>query len=159
LSGTAFGWGLNLTSNLKFTPKDIGRFEFVYGHGIENYMNDAPVDIGIQNNFGNPTTPIKGVALPVLGVVSFLDHAWSDKFTSSIGYSMVNIENSDAQKPSDFHQGHYALTNLLYHPVPSITLGGEFQFGRRINFSDGFNVNDYRMQFSFKFDWKKGFEF
>lgn len=159
LSGTAFGWGLNLTSNLKFTKQDVGRFEFVYGHGIENYMNDAAVDVGIQNNFANPTTPIKGAALPVLGVVSFLDHAWSDKFTSSIGYSMLNIENSDGQKRSDFHQGHYALTNLLYHPVPSITIGGEFQFGRRINFSDGFNVNDYRMQFSFKYDWKKGFEF
>jgi len=24
-----------------------------------------------------------------------------------------------------------------------------------VNFSDGFNVNDYRMQFSFKYDWKK----
>jgi hypothetical protein len=159
LSGTAFGWGLNLTSNLKFTKQDVGRFEFVSGHGIENYMNDAPVDIGIQNNFGNPTTPIQGVALPVLGVVSFLDHGWGDKFTSSLGYSMLNIENSDAQKPSDFHQGQYALTNLLYHPIPAVTIGGEFQFGRRVNFSDGFNVNDYRMQLSLKYDWKKNFEF
>jgi hypothetical protein len=37
-------------------------------------------------------------------------------------------------------------------------MGGEFQFGRRINFLDGFNVNDYRIQFSFKYDWSKGFE-
>jgi hypothetical protein len=159
LSGTAFGWGLNATSNVKFGTKSLGRFAFVYGKGIENYMNDAPVDIGIQSNFGNPVSPIKGVALPVLGVVSFLDHAWSDKFTSSAGYSMLNIENSDAQRPSDFHQGHYALANLLYHPVPSVTIGGEFQFGRRVNFSDGFNFNDYRAQFSFKYDWKKSFEF
>jgi len=48
---------------------------------------------------------------------------------------------------------------LLYHPVPSVTIGGEFQFGRRVNFSDGFNVNDYRIQFSFKYDWRKVFEF
>jgi hypothetical protein len=159
LSGTAFGWGLNATSNVKFGSRDIGRFEVVYGKGIENYMNDAPVDIGIQNNFTNPVTPIKGVPLPVLGLVSFLDHTWSERFTSSIGYSMLNIQNSDAQKPSDFHQGHYALTNLLYHPVPAVTIGGEFQFGRRVNFSDGFNVNDYRAQFSLKYDWKKTFEF
>jgi hypothetical protein len=158
LSGDAFGWGLNLSSNLKFGKKDTGRFQVVYGDGIENYMNDAPVDIGVKNNFGNPVTPIKGVALPVLGAVSFLDHNWSDRFSTAIGYSMLNIENSDAQKPSDFHQGHYALGNLLYHPVPSATIGAEFQFGRRVNFSDGFNVNDYRLQFSFKYDWKKGFE-
>ena len=157
LSGTAFGWGVNVTSNLKFGKKDTGRFAVVYGEGIENYMNDAPVDIGIKNNFSNPVTPVKGTALPVLGVVSFLDHNWSERFSSAIGYSLVDIQNSNAQAPSDYHQGHYALTNLLYHPVPAVTIGGEFQFGRRINFSDGFNVNDYRMQFSFKYDWRKAF--
>jgi hypothetical protein len=159
LSGDAFGWGLNLTSNLKFSKKDTGRFEVVYGEGVQNYMNDAPVDIGVKNNLANPVAPIEGVPLPLLGVVSFLDHDWSDRFSTSIGYSMLNIENSDAQKPSDFHQGHYALTNLLYHPIPRVTIGSEFQFGRRVNFSDGFNVNDYRIQFSFKYDWRKLFEF
>lgn len=159
LSGDAFGWGVNVSSNLRFGKDTIGRFMVVYGAGIQNYMNDAPIDIGVKNNFSNPTSPIKGVALPALGIVSFLDHNWSERFSSSIGYSMLNIENSDAEKPSDFHQGHYALTNLLYHPVPSVTIGSEFQFGRRVNFKDGFNVNDYRLQFSFKYDWKKGFEF
>jgi len=159
LSGDAFGWGLNLTSSLKFSKKDTGKFEVIYGEGVQNYMNDAPVDIGVKNNLANPVTPIKGVPLPLLGVVSFLDHNWSDTFSTSIGYSMLNIENSDAQKPSDFHQGHYALTNLIYHPVSSVTIGSEFVFGRRINFRDGFNVNDYRIQFSFKYDWRKVFEF
>jgi len=102
---------------------------------------------------------VEGVVLPVLGVVSFLDHNWSDKFSTAIGYSLVDIANSNAQDPSDYHQGHYALTNVLYHPVAPVTIGGEFQFGRRVNFSDGFNVNDYRLQFSFKYNWKKGFTF
>jgi DcaP outer membrane protein len=155
LSGTAYGWGVNVTSNVKLSTKDVARLAVVYGEGVENYMNDAPVDIGIKNNFSNPVTPIKGVPLPVLGVVSFLDHNWSERFSSAAGYSMVNIDNSNGQNPSDFHQGHYALANLLYHPTPKVTMGGEFQFGRRVNFSDGFNVNDYRMQFSFKYDWKK----
>jgi len=159
LTGDAFGWGVNFSSNLKFGKDTIGRFMVVYGAGIQNYMNDAPIDIGVKNNFSNPVSPIKGVALPLLGVVSFLDHNWSERFSSSIGYSMENIENSDAEKASDFHQGHYALTNLLYHPVPSVTIGSEFQFGRRVNFRDGFNVNDYRLQFSFKYDWRKLFEF
>jgi hypothetical protein len=159
LSGTAIGWGVNFSSNLNFTKKDVGRLQVVYGEGIENYMNDAPVDVGIKNNFANPISPIKGVALPVLGVVSFLDHNWNDRFSTSIGYSMLNIDNSNAMTPVSFHQGHYALTNLLYHPVKQVTIGGEFQFGRRVNFSDGFNVNDYKMQFSFRYDWSKGFEF
>jgi len=159
LSGTAYGWGVNVTSNLKLGTRNIARLAVVYGEGVENYMNDAPVDIGIENNFSNPVTPVKGVPLPVLGVVSFLDHNWSESFSSSAGYSMVNIDNSNAQNPSDFHQGHYALANLLYHPIPKVTMGGEFQFGRRVNFSNGFNFNDYRMQFSFKYDWKKTFAY
>ncbi|MFZ3333723.1 MAG: DcaP family trimeric outer membrane transporter [Candidatus Acidiferrales bacterium] len=159
LSGSAIGWGVNVTSNVNITKKDIGRFEVVYGEGIENYMNDAPVDIGVKNNFSNPVSPIKGVALPVLGVVAFVDHNWSERFSSSIGYSMLNIENSNAMTPDSFHQGHYALANLLYHPLKQVTVGGEFEFGRRVNFADGFNVNDYKMQFSFRYDWSKGFEF
>jgi hypothetical protein len=159
LSGSAIGWGLNLTSNIYFAKKDVGRFEFVYGKAIENYMNDAPVDIGVATNFSNPAVPVKGVALPVLGVVSFLDHTWSERFSTSIGYSFLNISNSDAMTPASFHQGDYALVNLLFHPVKQVTVGSEFQFGRRVNFADGFNVNDYKLQFSFRYDWSKGFEF
>jgi len=158
-SGSAVGWGVNVSSNLKFTKKDVAKLSVVYGEGIENYMNDAPIDIGAQNNFSNPISPVKGVRLPVTGVVVFLDHNWSDKFSTATGYSMVNIDNSNAELASDYHQGHYALTNLLYHPVKSVTMGGEFQFGRRVNYKDGFNVNDYKMQFSFRYDWSKGFGF
>jgi hypothetical protein len=31
--------------------------------------------------------------------------------------------------------------------------GGEFQWARRENFSDGFRVDDYRIQFSFKYSF------
>jgi hypothetical protein len=158
-SGSAIGWGVNVSSNLKFTKKDVAKLSVVYGEGIENYMNDAPIDIGAQNNFSNPISPVKGVRLPVTGVVAFLDHNWSDKFSTATGYSMVNIDNSNAELASDYHQGHYALTNLLYHPAKNVTMGGEFQFGRRVNYTDGFNVNDYKMQFSFRYDWSKGFGF
>jgi DcaP outer membrane protein len=153
------GWGINTSSNLKLGKKDTARLQLVYGKGIQNYMNDAPIDIGVQNNAGNSSHPVEGVPLPVLGVVSFIDHNWSDRFSSSVGYSLENIYNSNGEHPSDFHQGDYAIANLLYHPIPKVTMGSEFQFGRRVNFSDGFNVNDYRVQFSFKYDWGKTFDF
>jgi cell division protein FtsB len=158
LGGSVVGWGVNVTSNLNLSKNNVAKLAFVYGSGIENYMDDAPVDVGIQNNPPNSRVPIKGVALPVLGVVSFLDHTWNKHFTSSVGYSLVDIQNSNAQRPADFHQGDYAIANLLYHPIPRVMMGSEFQFGRRVNFSNGFNVNDYRVQFSFKFDWDKSFK-
>ncbi len=158
LGGSVVGWGVNVTSNLKLSKNNLAKLAFVYGNGIENYMNDAPLDVGIGNNPPGSRLPIKAVALPVLGVVSFLDHTWNDHFTSSIGYSLVDIQNSNAQLPSDYHQGDYAIANLLYHPTKKVMIGGEFQFGRRVNFSDGFNANDYRVQFSFKYDWEKSFK-
>ena len=159
LSGSAVGAGINVSSNLKITKNDLGKFSFVYGNGIENYMNDAPVDVGVQNNFSNPISPIKGVALPVLGVVAFDDHTWNKRYSTSFGYSMLNISNSDGQLPSDFHRGQYGLANLLYRPVPKVMMGGEFQFGQRENISNGYTYNDFRVQFSFKYDWSKDFKF
>ena len=54
LSGGATGWGLNLTTNIDFGKKDVFRGGVVYGEDIQNYMNDAPIDISIRNNFNNP---------------------------------------------------------------------------------------------------------
>ncbi len=159
LGGDAFGWGLSLSSNLKFGTKNVGRFQVVYGDGIQNYMNDAPQDVGIENNFRNPLTPIKGVALPMLGATAFLDHNWNTRLSTAVGYSILNIYNSNGQAPNAFHQGHYAIANLLWNPFQNFMMGGEFQFGRRLNFSDGFNVNDYRVQFSFKYNFSKLIKF
>ena len=55
LSDKTVGWGLNLSSNINITKSLVGRFQVVYGEGIENYMNDAPADIGIKENFSDPT--------------------------------------------------------------------------------------------------------
>jgi hypothetical protein len=152
LSGDALGWGISVSSNVKFA-NDVIRIQVVYGEGIQNYMNDAPVDVGIENNPGDAVTPVKGVALPMLGVSAFLDHNWSDKFSTAIGYSMLDIENSDAQAPSAFKKGQYALVNLLYYPVKNVMLGPEIQWGSRENNSDGWDTSDLRLQFSFKYNF------
>jgi len=157
LGDDAIGWGLSLSSNLKLGKQSLARLQAVYGEGVQNYMNDAPQDVGLTRNPGNPTTPVKGEVLPLLGVVAFLDHTWSEKFTSSIGYSLIDIDNSDLQAPDAFHRGHYALGNVLFLPAPGVTTGVEFQWGRRENFSDDFTSDVFRVQFSFKYAFSKTF--
>lgn len=154
LSGKATGWGINVSSNLKVAKKHVARLSVVYGAGIQNYMNDAPVDVGIENNFSNPRTPVVGKALPLLGIVAFLDLNWNAKWTSTVGYSFLDIDNSDGQAPSAFKKGQYALANVLYYPVPNVFLGPEIQWGKRENFSDGFTSDDFRIQFSAKYNFK-----
>jgi hypothetical protein len=161
LGGQDTGWGVNLSSNLKFTENDTGRFSLVYGEGVQNYMNDAPTDVGIEiiNNPTDPRRPIRGVALPMLGVVAFLDHNWNKRFSTAIGYSMLNIDNSNGQSPNAFRRGHYALGNLLYYPIQNVMMGGELQWGKRENYLDGFTSEDVRIQFSFRYNFSKLFKF
>ena len=153
LSGKATGWGVHLSTNL-IVKKDTLRASVLYGEGIENYMNDAPVDVGIQNNFGNPLTPVVGKALPIFTFVAFFDHTWNDRFTSTVGYSMADISNTDAQAADAFKRGDYALVNLLYYPVPNFFCGPELQWVQRENFRDGWKVDDFRIQFSAKYSFK-----
>jgi hypothetical protein len=153
LSGKATGWGINVSSNLKL-QKHVARLQVVYGEGIQNYMNDAPVDVGIQNNFSNPRTPVLGKALPILGIVAFLDLNWNAKWTSTVGYSMVDIDNSDGQTADAYKKGQYALANILYYPTSNLFLGPEIQWGKRENFRDGFTSDDVRIQFSVKYNFK-----
>jgi hypothetical protein len=153
LSGDAVGWGVNLSSNLKPTKNDTIRLQFVFGEGIQNYMNDSPVDIGVENNLGNPVTPVVGKPIPIVGLVAFVDHTWNQKYSSTFGYSWQDNDNTDAQAPNAFSVGHYALGNVLYYPVPNVTIGGELQWGRRENFSDGFHSDGFKLQFSFKYNF------
>jgi hypothetical protein len=148
------GWGVNLSSNVKASAADTIRLQFVFGEGVENYMNDAPVDVAIElNPGGGPTRPIKGAALPVIGFVAFLDHSWNPRWSTAGGYSMIGIDNTGGQNADAFNEGHYALVNLLHYPVPNVMVGGEFQYGKRQNFLDGFSSDDFRIQFSFKYNF------
>jgi len=157
LSGKDLGWGLNLSTNLKLGEKNVFRGQVVYGEGIQNYMNDAPVDVALKNNFDDPNKPVVGVALPVLGIVAFLDHTWSEKFTSSIGYSSVDVDNTDAQEAAAFSKGQYAVANLIYSPVPNMLAGVELQWIGRENFSDGWTSDATKIQFSFKYNFSQTF--
>jgi hypothetical protein len=143
LSGSDIGWGVNVTTNIKIS-KDVVKVGVVCGEGIANYMNDATADVGAVLNSDI------GEALPLLGITAFYDRTWSERFTSTFGYSMVDFDNSDGQAADAFDKGEYALANLLYHPTPNLMWGGELQWGDRENFQDGFTSHDTRVQFSEK---------
>jgi hypothetical protein len=153
LSGSAVGWGVNLSSNFKATGSDTLRVQFVFGEGIQNYMNDSPVDVGISRNPGNTVTPVEGKPVPISAVVAFLDHNWNSRLSTAIGYSGQWNDNTSGQSPDSFQNGHYALGNLLYSPIPNVMVGGEFQWGRRENFTDGFSSDAVKIQFSFKYNF------
>ncbi|HEY1812904.1 MAG TPA: DcaP family trimeric outer membrane transporter [Kofleriaceae bacterium] len=150
--GHVVGGGVNVSGNIKLDPALI-KLQLVYGSAIENYMNDAGPDVGPKTIDPVTISTITGTGLQVLGLVAFVDLKWCDALTSTAGYSLVWIDNSADQAATSFHMGQYALGNLLFHPTKSLLFGPEFQYGRRTNAFDGFSSNDYRLQFSVKYNF------
>lgn len=157
ISGSTTGWGLNFSTVLNLGKKSIFRGSFVYGEGIQNYMQDAPVDVGIVRNVNNPTKPVDGKALPCTGILAFIDHTWNEKLSSTIGYSSVDIDNTEYGSPNAYRKGHYALVNLVVTPYKNIMVAAELQYGKRENFSDGFSSEAVKIQFGFKYNFSQVF--
>jgi hypothetical protein len=157
LSGDAIGWGVNLSSNVKLGRSTL-RLAAVYGEGVQNYMNDAPEDVGPEIT-GDPTRSLEGEPLPLLGISAFVDTNWSDRMSTTIGYSRLDIDTTDGQSADAFETGQYALANVMFYPAKNVMFGPEIQWGDRENARDGFSSDDLRFQFSVKYNFGHQFKF
>jgi hypothetical protein len=169
IKGNAVGWGFSLSTKLRLQSRVNFRGAITYGEGIQNYMNDADADIGIIRQYNNTETPINGVAIPLLGLASYLDIVWSLKLSSAVGYSFMNNKTTEAQLSTAFKSGQYASINLLYAPIPNMILGPELQWGKRQNndfagdpffnlpAAKGNSGTDVKLQFSLRYSFNNTF--
>ena len=116
-------------------------------------MNDGGMDLAPTAQFDeDAVTDVEAEAVPLTGVLAYYDHYWSDKWSSSIGYSYTEVDNTNFQDPTTFNKGDYASTNLLYYPAENLMLGGELLCGSRTN-NDGEEDDDFRFQFTVKYNF------
>jgi hypothetical protein len=156
LSGSATGWGAHLSAVINLTKNTVFRGNYVYGEGIENYMQDAPNDIGTVVT-GNPSKPIEGKALPVTGIMGWIDHNWNPTWWTSFGYSSVSIDNTvTAAGTTSYKYGQYASLTIGTTPVKNAMAAVEFQWGQREG-EDGFKAPCTKIQFSFKYNFSSTF--
>jgi hypothetical protein len=142
------GWGLNLSSNFKMMEKDKLILAAVYGEGIENYMNDAGPDLAAGGTLTNPSAE----AVPLLGLNLYYDHYWNDQYSSSIGYSMTDLDNQSLQNADALNRIQYASVNLLHTPHKNIMYGAELLWGTRED-KGGADGSDVRTQVSLKYSF------
>ncbi len=145
-SGEEFGWGINGSTSLVFLGRDKLHLQAAYGEGIASYINDGGNDLAPDDDILGAT------ALPLLGVLAYYDHYWTDKWSSSLGWSYANQETSGGQSGAAYDSAHYGNANLLYYPVPGIMVGGEFVYGR-LTLKDDSDAEDKRFQMSFKYNF------
>ncbi len=151
-SDDLWGGGINLStvfkpsSLLPVNDRDRIKLQAVYGEGIGFYMNDGGIDLAPDGDEADQ--------VELLGLVAFYDHYWNDQWSTSIGYSMMDLDNTDQQLDDALSTGQYALANLLWTPVDNFLTGLEFQWGNRED-NDGEDGDDYRIQFSLKYSFDK----
>ena len=145
-----FAWGFNFTGATRLWGKDTIVYQGAYGNGIERYINDTSGlgEDAAVSSLQNPHIQ----ALPVVATYGGLQHFWIPRLRSSIVYSFVQVQNTEAQPSSIYHQGNYTAGNLIWNPFGSLTLGGEFLYGWRVN-KDGSTGNAPRIQFSAKYNF------
>lgn len=157
--GSELGWGVMLAGVFKVGMATI-RLGGVYGEGIASYMNDGGMDLAPSAAlipappiFPPPPVPLNQLleaeAVKLLGITAYVDLQWTPTLSSAIGYSLVEVENTNFQAPDAFHRGEYASGNLLWQPASRLLLGPELLWGRRTD-NDGESGQDVRLQFSFK---------
>ena len=156
--GSQTGWGINLAGAYKLMEKDQLLLQVVYGDGIASYMNDGGMDIAPQTlPAGSPgNLGVGSKAVPLTGVVIYYDHYWNSTWSSSIGYSYTQVNNTDLQDPTAFHKGQYASVNLLMYPADKVLIGGELMWGKRTDNQipgGGATGDDVRFQFSVKYNF------
>lgn len=145
-SGSVTGYGLNLSGTYKLTGRNKLLAQLAVGRGIANYFNDCCVDVA-------PNAALNDAeAVPAVGWLVYYDHYWNDRFSSSIGWSGQEQDNTGGQASSAFHKGQYGSANLLYYPTKNVMTGVELLYGSREN-KDGASGDDTRVQFSAKFDF------
>ncbi len=152
-SGSETGWGINVGTAINTIGNDKILLQVVHGEGIANYMNDGGMDLAPTASFdATAVTDVEAEAIPLTGVVAYYDHYWTPKWSSSIGYSYTEVDNTNFQADDTFNKGEYASVNLLHFPGENLMLGGEFLYGRRTN-NDGADGDDMRFQFTVKYNF------
>jgi hypothetical protein len=150
--GSDTGWGINLSSTINTVGKDKVLLQALYGDGIASYMNDGGMDLGPEIVTPAPNLQATGKAVPLTGIVAYYDHYWNDMWSSSIGYSYTEVDNTNYQTADAFHKGEYASANLLAYPAKNLLIGGELMWGKRTN-NDGSSGDATRFQFSVKYNF------
>ena len=142
-SGHKTGYGLNLTGTLQRAWQGSSNAGiWPGGEAIASYMNDGGVDLA-------PGQGLRAETVPSLGWLAYYNHWWSDQWSSTIGFSQHQQNNTDGQTR------HGLPARQLWQPEPAVLPGKnvltglEFVWGE-LEQKSGASATDYRLQFSTK---------
>jgi hypothetical protein len=149
---SVFGWGINATGAVKVFGKDTLVYQGAYGAGMERYINDTS-GLGIDAAPTDAARPhLK--AVPLTASYGAYQHYWLKNLRSSAVYGFAQVQNTDLQTGSAFHQSNYSAANLIWNPFGSLNVGAEFLYAWIVK-KDNSGANAARIMFSAKYSFVK----
>jgi len=124
------GLGISLSGKHMFGQDDL-RWMATWGSGTGRYL-------GLNTSAG---AVIDGndqlQAIDQWGAFVSYRHFWNDQWRSNLTYGYLNNENQTGLTGTEVTRDVYSVhVNLLYSPIPKLTIGGEILFAERTLESD-----------------------
>lgn len=125
-----FGWGVQLSGNIKITKYVDLFMNGVYGQGITRYIQDLS-NSGLDFT-PNPVDNSEAQATPMYGwQVAAQVNILPNLFVSG-GYSTVAVcKKNGYWSENQYKQGQYVFGNIFYNLTPRFILAAEYLWGSR----------------------------
>ncbi|GLQ45702.1 hypothetical protein GCM10007862_07530 [Dyella lipolytica] len=153
-SRSVLGGGASLTSSFKMgtfsSYSDLLMFGTNWGKGIARYIADT----GGLNLDAVVGPDGKLHALTGWGAYAAYTHYWGGNWRSNLVYGVARIQQSPWLATYDFHDSYYGAANLIWSPVPTLTVGLELLHGRLLEQDNRYN-DDTRIQGSLQYSFIK----
>jgi hypothetical protein len=129
---------------------DLLTFGTVWGKGIAHYLNDTG-GLGLDGVVGpdGRLHPLTG-----WGAYGGYTHYWNNDWRSNLVYGVARLQDSPWLATTAFHQSNYGAANLIWNPVPTLTVGVELLHGRLLEQDNRYN-DDTRIQGSLQYSFIK----
>ena len=136
---------LSVSGKHRIGEADDIRWMITSGSGVGRYLGLNTANDAVIDGAGNLE------AIDQTGFFVAYRHVWNKKWRTNVMYSALSIDNDTALTGTGVTKDVYsANVNLVYQPVPKLTLGGEVMFAER-EIESGLDGDMTRFIFSAKY--------
>ena len=145
-----FGGSMNGIINIprEGKMKDALKFGILWGNGLGNVISDLNIDGNNDGVYKASTGKIKTTTQGG-GWVAY-EHGWTQTWRSTFLGSFVHQDNLASQGPDKYKKSYYGMVNLMWIPIPRLSLSWENFYGRRVN-ANGNHGESWRTVFAARY--------
>jgi hypothetical protein len=130
------GFGGMFSGVFNIGKKDNFMFQFAYGKGISNYIQDiSGVGLDAVPEYDSNQIPIMKAVVSGGGYISY-QHFWHPNWNSTVVYGITKVNTLLVRQgqESPYQLGQYFAVNLFWTILPPLTIATEYLWGKRENY-------------------------